>query len=196
MGIPFSRLQKRIKKPCKKITPYDVASLVRKAFKNVASISKGESRFRAFGIVPLNPEIFTEKDFIAAEILQSETIAIQDCNESLAAARDSSTSTIPSTSKEVPNTSKRIHPPVLRMSKQVGPLDSEPDIVSPVPGTSNQISAYLHDLIKFPEKTPVINARKGRKNQHATTLTSTPIKEDLIEKENKKMKKTGSKEKE
>ncbi|VVC87934.1 unnamed protein product [Leptidea sinapis] len=146
----------------KKVTPYDVASLVRKAFNNVASIGKGESGLRATGIVPFNPDVFTEDHFIAAEILQSETIAIQDCNESLAAA-----SAIPNTSNEIPSTSKQI---------------------------SEQISTNLNDLIKLPEKTHIVNTRKGRKKQHATILTSTPLKENLIEKENKKMKEAGSKE--
>ena len=90
-----------------KITPYDVASLVKKAFNNVASISKGESGFRSTGIFPLNPEVFTEEDFLAAEILQSETITIHDCNESL-----STTSTTPSASKKVsspdPSKSKEV----------------------------------------------------------------------------------------
>lgn len=168
--------------------------MVRKAFNNVASISKGESGFRSTGIFPLNPQVFTEEDFLAAQILQPETVAIQDCNESHAAI-----STIPSTSKEipspVPSTSKQIDSPALRMSNQlVVPLDSEPDFVPPVPGTPNQISTTLHDLIKLPEKTPVINTRQGRKKQHATILTSTPIKENLLEKENNKIKKKKEKE--
>lgn len=77
---------------------------------------------------------------------------------------------------------------VLRMSEQLGPLDSEPDIVSPVPSTSNKISANLHGLIKLPEKTPVINTKKGRKKQHAIILTSTSIKENLLEKVNEENK--------
>nr|XP_023022966.1 uncharacterized protein LOC111511186 [Leptinotarsa decemlineata] len=171
----FGPLKMAYKKECdlflkshlaEKITPYDVASLVRKAFNNVASISKGESGFRATGIFPLNSEVFTEEDFFAAETLQSDTIIIQDCNETLAA-----TSMIPSTSKEfhspVPSTSKQIYPPVLGMSERVGPLDSEPDIISPAAGTSNQISADLHDLIKLPDKTPVMNTKKA---ERSTTL--------------------------
>ncbi|XP_074032566.1 uncharacterized protein isoform X1 [Leptinotarsa decemlineata] len=198
----FGPLKMAYKKECdlflkshlaEKITPYDVASLVRKAFNNVASISKGETGFRATGIFLLNPEVFTEEDFFAAETLQSENIVIQDCNGALAA-----TSTIPSTSKEfhspVPSTSKQIDPPVLGMSERVGPLDSESDIISPAAGTSNQISANLPDLIKLPDKTPVMNTRKGRKKHHAST--STPIKGKLLEKENKKMKKSGDEEKE
>nr|XP_023028549.1 uncharacterized protein LOC111516636 [Leptinotarsa decemlineata] len=77
----FGPLKMAYKKECdlflksnlaEKITPYDVASLVRKAFNNIASINKGESGFRATGIFPLNPEVFTEEDFFAAETLQLE----------------------------------------------------------------------------------------------------------------------------
>lgn len=180
-----------------KITPYEVASLVRRAFNNVASISKGESGFRSTGIFPLNPEIFTEEDFIAAELLQPEPVVIQDCDESLPV-----TSTTPgtpagtaaaTTSREahtpVPTTSRDVHSPILRTPPQALPLYHERDILSPAPGTSNHQSIKFQDLIKLPEKTRVINTRQGRKKQHATILTSTPLKEDLIEKENKKMKK-------
>ncbi|KAG7294875.1 hypothetical protein JYU34_002823 [Plutella xylostella] len=198
----FGPLKMAYKKECdlflkshlaEKITPYDVASLVRKAFNNVASISKGESGFRSTGIFPLNPEVFTEEDFLAAETLQSETVVIEDCNESLAAA-----CVIPSTSKEdspVPSTSTQIVSLDLMMSNQEVPLDSESDVVPQVPGTSNQ-SSVLHDLIKMPEKASVIKTRQGRKKQHATILTSTPQKENLLEKEINKMKKKGGKEKE
>ncbi|CAH2102147.1 unnamed protein product [Euphydryas editha] len=96
-----------------KITPYDVAPLVRKTFNNVASISKGESGFRSTGIFPLNPEVFTEADFVVAEIIQSKTSI-----ESLTA-----TNTILSASKDV-------HSPVpstLKQTQQVFPLDTELD---------------------------------------------------------------------
>lgn len=48
---------------------------------------------------------------------------------------------------------------VIGMSEQVGPLDSEPDISSPVSVMSIKINANLHDLIKLPAKTPVIAKR-------------------------------------
>ncbi|CAG5044344.1 unnamed protein product [Parnassius apollo] len=67
-------------------------------------------------------------------------------------------------------------------------------IYSPVPSTSLQVDLsvssldILSKLIKLPEKTNTHNTRQGRKKQHASILTSTPIKESLIEKENKKKK--------
>ncbi|CAG9138725.1 unnamed protein product [Plutella xylostella] len=47
----------------------------------------------------------------------------------------------------------------------------------------------------MPEKASVIKTRQGRKKQHATILTSTPQKENLLEKEINKMKKKGGKKK-
>lgn len=114
---------------------------MRKAFNNVASISKGESGFRSTGIFPLNPEVFTEEDFLATETLQSDTVVIQDCNESLAA-----TCVIPSTLKEtspVPSTSTQIKSPDLMTSNQEVPLDSESEVVPQVASTTNKYS-LLH----------------------------------------------------
>ncbi|KAG6460562.1 hypothetical protein O3G_MSEX012065 [Manduca sexta] len=50
--------------------------------------------------------------------------------------------------------------------------------------TSN---VQFSDFIKLPEKTTVAKEKQRRKKQHATVLTSTPLKKDLIEKENKKI---------
>ncbi|XP_063932672.1 uncharacterized protein LOC135144577 [Zophobas morio] len=58
-----------------KITPYDVACLFNKAYAQVANISQGEAGFRATGIYPLNPNIFTEQDFLAASLM------VQDSNQ-------------------------------------------------------------------------------------------------------------------
>ncbi|KAL0852338.1 hypothetical protein ABMA28_000541 [Loxostege sticticalis] len=60
-----------------KITPYDVAGLFNKAYVQVANISKAESGFRATGIYPLNPNVFTDQDFLAVSLMsqQSEQIA-------------------------------------------------------------------------------------------------------------------------
>ncbi|CAG9584768.1 unnamed protein product [Danaus chrysippus] len=182
MGIPFSSLQKRIKK----------GSTLAPHLGRFTVFSR-EQEAELANLVKKMANIFYEEDFLAAETLQSETVVIEDCNESLAAA-----CMIPSTSKEdspVPSTSTQIVSLDLMMSNQKVPLDSESDVVPQVPGTPNQ-SSVLHDLIKMPEKASVIKTRQGRKKQHATILTSTPQKENLLEKEINKMKKKGGKEKE
>lgn len=58
----------------RKITPNDIASLFRKAFQKVATIPKAEAGFKAAGIYPYNPDVFTEEDFMAAEFLNSDDL--------------------------------------------------------------------------------------------------------------------------
>ncbi|XP_030037458.2 uncharacterized protein LOC115452977 [Manduca sexta] len=160
------------------ISPYDVASLVRKAYITVASINKAESGFRATGIFPINPQVFCEEDFMAAEILQSDSIVV--CNESITI----STCDIEQDSNVIPSTSKLLDLSAVSESAQVvisSPTSQDKESSDP---TSN---VQFSDFIKLPEKTTVAKEKQRRKKQHATVLTSTPLKKDLIEKENKKI---------
>lgn len=154
-----------------KITPYDVASLFNKAYANVASISKGESGFRATGIFPMNSNVFSDEDFLAAEILQGESVVIQDNESSFQTASTSTPLEI--TATPTPSTSK------------------EPLVVASTVGqeTPPKKRPTVENFIHLPTKTPSVRTRQGRKKQHSTILTSTPIKDSLIEKENQKKKK-------
>jgi hypothetical protein len=60
----------------KKISQNDLASLFRKAFQKVATIPKAEAGFAATGIYPLNPDVFTDEDFVAADILNSNEVVV------------------------------------------------------------------------------------------------------------------------
>ncbi|GBP34937.1 hypothetical protein EVAR_26528_1 [Eumeta japonica] len=168
-----------------RITPYDVASLVKKAFSSVPSISKGEDGFRATGIFPINPNVFSDEDFLAAEVLQSEPIVVQDTVDSILesnAAGDLPLS-VPTAIVEL---------------RQGSPIPSTSTFCSTTPQTATAISCQfgipstsgnlpiIQNFIKLPEKSAVLKTRQGRKKQHATILTSTPIKDALIEKENKR----------
>lgn len=55
----------------RRITQYEIAGLFHKAYSKVASLEKAESGFRAAGIIPFNPDIWSDEDFLAAECLQS-----------------------------------------------------------------------------------------------------------------------------
>ncbi|GBP46359.1 hypothetical protein EVAR_36337_1 [Eumeta japonica] len=166
-----------------RITPYDVASLVKKAFSSVASISKGEAGFRATGIFPINPNVFSDEDFLAAEVLQSEPIVVQDTVDSILesnAAGDLPLS-VPTAIVEL---------------RQGSPIPSTSTFCSTTPQTATAISCQFgipltsgnpitQNFIKLPEKSAVLKTRQGRKKQHATILTSTPIK---VEKKKNKRK--------
>ncbi|CAK1598674.1 unnamed protein product [Parnassius mnemosyne] len=65
----------------RKITQGDIASLFRKAFQRVATIPKAEAGFTASGIYSYNPNIFTDEDFLPAEIMNnSELIDVERCD--------------------------------------------------------------------------------------------------------------------
>ena len=72
-----------------RITEYDVAELLNRAFLKVATMDKAISGFRTAGIFPLNPDRFTEDDFAAAnemrplvvEAVPAETLVDKDVNK-------------------------------------------------------------------------------------------------------------------
>jgi hypothetical protein len=118
-----------------RITPYDVASLFNKAYSNVASISKGESGFRVTGIFPMNSNVFSDEDFLPAEILQGEPVVIQD-NESSFLLETTATLT----SQEplaVASTSAQEPLVVASMSEQ------EPQVVASTSG-QEQLNSRIH----------------------------------------------------
>lgn len=124
---------------------------------------------------------------MAAEFILSETITVQDCDESLPA-----TGTVckPAdfTYSPVLSSSKEIDSPIPILPNQEAPLIPE-QVMTTSPLRISEIRAILNNVIKLPKKTPTIKLRKGRDKQHGTVLTSTSMKENLIEKENKKLKK-------
>ncbi|KAL3269501.1 hypothetical protein HHI36_008567 [Cryptolaemus montrouzieri] len=126
------------------ITPCDVASLVRKSYITVASINKAESGFRATGIFPINPQVFSEEDFMAAEILQSHSIVV--CNESITI----STCDIEQDSNVIPSTSKQLDLSAVSESEQIVISSPTSKAKEPSDPPSN---VQLSDFIKLSKKT-------------------------------------------
>ena len=50
-----------------KITPYDLAELFNNAYARIATMAVVVSGFKSTGIYPVNPNIFTDDDFAAAD---------------------------------------------------------------------------------------------------------------------------------
>ncbi|KAM3965936.1 uncharacterized protein ACR2FA_012786 [Aphomia sociella] len=178
----FGPLKAMYKKECdlflknrisEKITPYDVAAILNKAYSTVASINKGESRFRASGIVPYNPNVFTEEDFTAAEVLTQSDVIIQDTSI-IIPSTSSPTEAILSTS------SAAIHRMPSTSSIAVDSISS----TSSATGNPGILNSNIKGLLPLPVKMiPEKPTRKGRTKQHAKIMTSTPVKDSLVEKE-------------
>uniref|UniRef100_A0A2A4IY81 DDE-1 domain-containing protein n=1 Tax=Heliothis virescens TaxID=7102 RepID=A0A2A4IY81_HELVI len=146
-----------------KITPYDVAAIFNRAYSTVASINKGESGFRAAGIVPYNPDHFTEEDFIVAEVLTQPAVIVQDSSMVIPASTSvnpmtatSSDAIIPAPSTSsatidtvlstppatMPSTSSATIDPVLSTPPATMPSTSSATI-DPVPLTSSATTRLL-----------------------------------------------------
>lgn len=55
-----------------KITPYDVAGLFKLAFVRTATVEKAQNGFKVCGVVPFNPLIFMDEDFLPASIIEPD----------------------------------------------------------------------------------------------------------------------------
>ncbi|KAK9886282.1 hypothetical protein WA026_015793 [Henosepilachna vigintioctopunctata] len=127
-------------------------------------MSKGEYGFRATGIFPINPYVFSDEDFLPAQVLQIDSAVGVDSVPLLPATIELERySPIPSTSTFCLTTSQ--------------------------PTTDMAPTPTIQNFIQMPEKITVIKTNRGRKKQHATILTSTPLKDALVDKENKRKKK-------
>ncbi|KAL4092450.1 hypothetical protein QTP88_026951 [Uroleucon formosanum] len=143
-----------------KITPYDIAGLFKLAFVRIATVEKAQNGFKESGVVPFNPLIFTDEDFLPASIIAPDVEMTQ-----VEAQPDSHTPTI---LDFVSNTSDQ-------------PKNVNEQAVSTTKVTIQEISP-LH--IKQ-NKTPKRAGKKGT----SKILTGTPEKSELQRKENNKLKK-------
>lgn len=66
-----------VNNPGKRITPYDIAELVRNAYDRCAAVEKGVKGFQCTGIYPFNPDVFDETDYAPSEVTE-RNIQTQD----------------------------------------------------------------------------------------------------------------------
>lgn len=140
----------------RKMTHDDFAELFHNAYLKVQTAAVAINGFRMTGISPINKDIFTESDFIAAQILDS------------ALFEPSSNYQVPVVTPHVPN--------VLNTSNQGGqssPLEDQP---SPRAGPSGYVTPWEISPI------PKINKKRqtrGPKSTVATIITRSPYKNAL-----------------
>lgn len=171
-----------------KITQNHIASLFRKAYQKVATIPKAEAGFAATGIYPLNPDMFTDEDFVAAEILNSSELIILPSEERRDIDNKTPDAQVIPFSTDPPLTAPN-SPSLLNDHIEIAPENSavtSPSILQPVidhclPSTSGVTAKDLLPVPKRPSNTK--KKLEISRKQHATILTSTPNKEALIEKE-------------
>ncbi|CAH2008741.1 unnamed protein product [Acanthoscelides obtectus] len=85
-----------------RISEYDLAELLNRAFSKVATMKKAISGFRIAGIYPLNPDKFTEEDFAPANQIRPLIIEVSIPDTVSDIERPSTPIAGPSTSRESP----------------------------------------------------------------------------------------------
>lgn len=59
-----------------KITPYDVASIFKSAFVEIATTEMAQKGFQTSGLVSLNSNIFTDEDYLPATVMDPNNVEI------------------------------------------------------------------------------------------------------------------------
>jgi hypothetical protein len=159
----------------KKITEYDLAALLNKAFLKVATMEKAISGFCTAGIYPLNPDRFDENDFVP---ISESVLDIQDVPlpiqedliiESVLDIQDSNPVQIIDNTDNLPY------------------LSNENSVAHPVPQPStSKAQVMITDISPIPSRKPHVAARK--RSCHSEILTASPQKRKLQEKLEKQKK--------
>lgn len=149
-----------------RITEYEIAAMVTQAFTRVARLDIAKSGFQCTGIVPLNPNIFTNLDFLPSAVtdvpMQSDI--------------------------QVNNTNKNT---VQDLSQQFHVNDKEN--FDPQPSTSKKIIDVINELSPVPNATAKRATSRRRKAEKSEILTSSPYKNALAESKAAKSKPAGKK---
>jgi hypothetical protein len=149
-----------------KIT-YDLATIFNKAYSQSTTISNGVSGFKATGIYPLHPSVFSEEYFVAVNTLQS------DNGETVCSAH-------------TPDITGSSYSP-----EQEGNINSQnPVCFSPAtvmlerykcccPTTVPSLTVSVEAVSPLPMMGPQTPCRKRRVKQHSEILARTPMKVSL-----------------
>lgn len=141
-----------------RITEYEIAAMVSQAFTRVARLDIAKSGFQCSGIVPLNPNIFTNLDFLPSAVtdvhLQSETEVNISNDPNM------------STPEDLPQEPFNVH---------------EKENVDTPPSTSKAIVTAIYQLSPVPNAAAKRAISRRRKAEKSEILTSSPYKNALIE---------------
>lgn len=151
-----------------KITEYDLAAFLNKAFIKVASIEKSISGFRTAGIYPVNPDIFDENDFapsVTQEALLVETVFANQNSNSIETTENMNN--LPTSSHKESETISIAKPSTSKTRNQVQITD-----VAPIPSKKRRVASRKHSC----------------ENIHSEILTASPQRRKLQEKLEKQKK--------
>lgn len=158
-----------------KITPYDIAGLFNKAYSKVATMTNAVAGFKDTGIYPMNPDVFTDIDYLPADTLLSNT---QMPDRPIIVENDDIAESSPLGLTKNVHSNDRMRNSSTDQDLCMPSTSRQPDVMDLNDGQEMTFA----DLIPLPKEPNVSAQKKGRAKQHSEILTSTPQKNQLLEK--------------
>ena len=187
--------------PGKRVSDFDVAELVGKAYKRAATMQKAVNGFKVAGISPFNPHVFNDDDFAPATFTEVEEQPQENLHASdisnHATQSSSVTVTVESESNQTPSTSaSSTHQNVEKESEGCiapndQPIESIPDctthnLVESESECSNNLQPCQNGRrVSVTDISPLPHAKilfRKRKSKRSEILTSSPFKKSLMAK--------------
>ncbi|KAJ4437385.1 hypothetical protein ANN_17529, partial [Periplaneta americana] len=160
------------KNPAARITEYEIASLVGDAFARVSQAEIAVKGFQCTGIHPLNPNVFTELDYLPSMMIETAMDSNVDQTES------------PTVSPMLP------FPDMTAAPKASSHHGTSPNRPTPTdrPNDTTLVKETIQQLSPIPDASKKREVSRRRKSERSEVLTSSPYKTYLEEKNNEKLK--------
>lgn len=198
--------------PGRRLNQYDIPSLVKTAFEKSATIQSASSGFRKCGIWPFNKDIFTDLDFAPSEVHfipednptgppdnfqhnngEVSPLSLSPNINSVSSSNTESTN-LPSTSsleQSLPSTSGILFPIVSTSSPIIPGSSSSSRFFGKPSGSScsnmatnkTPFAVSPRDILPVPEAKRTTEIQRRRRCQKSEVLTSSPFKNELVEKQ-------------
>lgn len=166
------------------ITQYDIVELLTNAFNRCSNLEKAASGFRSAGIYPLRPiEFDSIQPYISQNTAQAPINPTQNIHMNTQPSDNQATEV-----QKSPVTYSHADITAVAQVHSVENLDVQASDTGPVNSQSDDASMHvvsLSEMIELPIIPKKISKRISRKKR-STIITSTPIKDQLVEKENRK----------
>ena len=163
--------------PGKRVTDYELCEIFSPAYQQVASIDKAVKGFQCSGIMPYNPDVFSDEDFAPATVTELPSASVDVTKTSHSAKQDY-------------GVQKQLSAKMKSQSKQAAAAKRRnmfDDDVEPCTST-NSGGVHVLDISPYPRISSDGNSTRKRRAEVSTILTSTPNKIMMQEKMNRKKK--------
>jgi DDE superfamily endonuclease len=153
--------------PGKRITDYELCEIFTPAYQQVASIDKAVKGFKCSGIMPYDPDVFSDEDFAPATVTEQPLI-------------DTPVHTQP---VSMPSSApKKKHTKIKPGSGTVTSRTPTGDDVEPCTSSTPDSSVHVLDISPYPRVSSACNSGRKRHADVSAVLTSTPHKKVMEEK--------------